>query len=201
MEHVVVHRDERLGADLGREPRSLPFVQVADDAPGFTLRMTTVHREQRHVWLQGTHRRFHALVVDRVARVEDANARGVDHVAEETDRATRQCLAEAVCVVHRDAVARGDRIDREPRGHVTLPRLHAEHPLGRDPHLRDLVHDRRRYDEDGTGRRRRDRGCGQRVEVIEVLVGASGRDRCRSPMTGPCRGRSGVPRAARGTGR
>ena len=76
--------------------------------------MTAVHREQRHVWSQSTHRRLHALEMDRVARVVDPYTPGVDHVAEESDRAARQLLAEPVRVVHRDAVTRRDGIDRNP---------------------------------------------------------------------------------------
>ena len=115
---------------------------------------------------------LHAVEVDRVAGVIDPHAPEVDDEPDEADEPVGQRVAEPVRVVHRHAVTRGDRADRQAADVDRFAGLHPHHPIRRDARFRDHVDDRGRDHERGARRCGRDGADAGHVQMIDVLVGA-----------------------------
>ena len=167
-----MHGHQDAGVDPRAEPRGLAVVEVADDASSLPLGVSPVDGQQRDVDPERREQLLHAVEVDRVAGVVDPHAPEIDDEPDEADEPVRQRVAEPVRVIHRHAVTRGDRADRQAADVDRFAGLHPHHPIRRDARFRDHVDDRGRDHERGARRCGRDGPDAWHVQMIDVLVGA-----------------------------
>ncbi len=132
-EQVVVHRDEQVERDLAaraRRPRARTGCRRCRGPRAPASR--PLIGSSADVDLEVPQRRLHPVEVDRVAGVVQRARRRRRARSRGTVPGRRRALAEAVRVVHRDAVHRGHRPDPQPRELEVVARLHADDAIGSD---------------------------------------------------------------------